>query len=49
MYKLGRYPVKGDFISTPRYDITVRSAKGRRALECLFEIKEPQEDPSEEE
>ena len=48
MYKLGRYPVKGDFISTPRYDITVRSAKGRRALECLFEIKEPQEDPSEE-
>ena len=49
MYKLGRYPVKGDSISTPRYDITVRSAKGRRALECLFEIKEPQEDPSEEE
>ncbi len=48
MYKLGRYPVKGDFISTPRYDITVRSAKGRRALECLFEIKQPQEDPSEE-
>lgn len=48
MYKLGRYPLKGDRISTANTDITVRSVKGRRATECVFEVRRPQEESSEE-
>ncbi len=49
MYKLGRYPLKGDVVDTPNFTITVKAVKGRRATECLFDVKRPQEEPSEEE
>ncbi len=45
-YRLGRTPMRGDVIETGRVKITVRTVKGRRATECLFEVS-PQEEPPE--
>ena len=48
VYKLGRGPVRGDVIEMPDATITVRSVKGRRVMECVFQKKEPaQEEPEE--
>ena len=48
VYKLGRGPVRGDVIEMPDATITVKSVKGRRVMECVFQKKEPaQEEPEE--
>ena len=48
VYKLGRGPVRGDVIEMPDATITVRSVKGRRVMECVFQKKEhAQEEPEE--
>ena len=45
-YKLGRGPARGDRVSIPHVDITVRSVKGRRVVDAVFKKEEgAQEEP----
>ena len=39
-YKLGRGPARGDRVSIPHVDITVKSVKGRRVVEAVFRKEE---------
>ena len=48
VYKLGRGPVRGDVIEMPDATITVRSVKGRRVMECVFQKREHAQEESEE-
>lgn len=47
-YRLNRAPVRGDTVSVGGVDITVKSVKGRRAVECVF-YRKPEEQPQSEE
>ena len=47
VYKLGRGPVRGDVIEMPDATITVRSVKGRRVMECVFQKREHAQEESE--
>ena len=48
-YRLNRAPVRGDSVETGRVRITVKTVKGRRAVECVFAVSEPpQEEVAEE-
>ena len=47
VYKLGRGPVRGDVIEMPDATITVRSVKGRRGMECVFQKREHAQEESE--
>ena len=42
-YRLGRTPMRGDVVATGRVTITVKTVKGRRATDCVFEVSEPPE------
>lgn len=46
VYKLGRGPVRGDVIEMPDATITVRSVKGRRVMECVFQKREHAQEES---
>lgn len=44
MYSLDRPPQKGDVVTNGRAEITVRTVKGRRAVDCVFRLKPDQSD-----
>lgn len=47
-YRLNRAPVRGDTVDAGRVRMTVKTVKGRRAVECLFAVSDPpQEETSE--
>lgn len=47
-YRLNRAPVRGDTVDAGRVRMTVKTVKGRRAVECVFAVSDPpQEETSE--
>lgn len=45
-YRLNRAPLRGDTVSCGMVDITVKTVKGRRAMECLFAMNPDYQDDS---
>ncbi len=41
-HRIGRTPMRGDIVDSGRVSMTVRTVKGRRVTDCVFEVAEPE-------